>query len=87
MSDHVFRRTHTGEVILSKIPDMSNVKWSKAQKAHRQRFKQAVAYAKATMAEPTVRASYEKAAAKAGKRPFDLAVSDNFKGQDLLAKN
>jgi hypothetical protein len=65
----------------------SKVKWSQSQQAHRQRFKQAVAYAKATMAEPTVRASYEKAAAKAGKRPFDLAVSDNFKGHDLLAKN
>jgi hypothetical protein len=64
---------------------MSNVQWSESQQAHRQRFKQAVAYAKAAMAEPTVRAKYEKAALKAGKRPFDLAVSDYFKGKDLLA--
>jgi len=80
----VFRRSHNGKVIASKMPDMSNVQWSKAQKAHRQRFKKAVAYAKAAMAEPKVRAKYEKAAVKAGKRPFDLAVSDYFQGKDLL---
>ena len=86
LGDYVFRRTHTGEVILSKVPDMSRVKWSKAQKAHRQRFKKAVAYAKAAMAEPKVRAVYDKMAAKKGKRPFDMAVSDYFKGNDLLSK-
>ena len=81
----VFRRSHSGKLIAAKMPDMSNVKWSKAQKAHRQRFKKAVDYAKAAMAEPKVRAKYEKAAVKAGKRPYDLAVSDYFKGKDLLA--
>jgi len=50
------------------------VKWSEAQQTHHQRFKLAVAYAKAAMAEPTVRAQ----------SPFDLAVSDYFKGKDLL---
>ena len=73
-------------MILSKVPDMSKVKWSKAQKAHRQRFKKAVSYARAAMAEPKVRAVYEKMAAKKGKRPFDMAVSDYFKGNDLLSK-
>src|SRR5260221_10494054 len=84
LGDTVFKRSHNGKLIASKMPDMSNVKWSKAQKAHRQRFKQAVAYAKAALAEPKVRAKYEKAALKAGKRPFDMAVSDYFKGKDLL---
>ena len=87
LGDYVFRRTHTGEVILSKVPDMSRVKWSKAQKAHRQRFKKAVVYARAAMAEPKVRVVYEKMAAKMNKRPFDMAVSDYFKGNDLLSKN
>ena len=85
MGNIVFRRSHTGEMSITKLPDMSNVQWSAAQQAHRQRFKLAVAYAKAAMAEPKVRAKYEKAAVKAGKRPFDLAVSDYFKGKDLLA--
>ncbi len=82
----VFRLTHTGELIVTKAPDMSKVKWSKAQKAHRQRFKQAVAYAKAAMADPQVRKVYEKLAAKRRKRPFDTAVSDYFKGNNLLTK-
>jgi len=86
LGDYVFRRTHTGDVILSKVPDMSNVKWSKAQKAHRQRFKKAVTYAKAAMAEPKVRVVYEKIVAKKNKRPFDMAVSDYFKRNDLLSE-
>ena len=54
---------------MTKVPDMSNVKWSKAQKAHRQRFKKAVTYAKAAMAEPKVRVVYEKIAAKKEQTP------------------
>ena len=84
MGDMVFRRTHSGRITAYPTPDMSKVKWSKAQKEHRQRFKQAVAYAKAAMADPRVRAKYAKAAEKKGKRPFDLAVSDYFKGRDLF---
>ena len=60
MGNVVFRRSHTGEMTLIKLADMSNVTWSDAQQAHRQRFKEAVAYAKAAMAEPKVRAVYEK---------------------------
>ncbi|NWG06097.1 MAG: hypothetical protein HXY35_05330 [Chloroflexi bacterium] len=60
----VLRRAHNGQMTLIKLADMSKVKWSKAQKDHRLRFKQAVAYAKAAMAEPAARAQYEKEAAK-----------------------
>jgi hypothetical protein len=70
---------------LIKLADMSKVKWSKAQKEQRLRFKQAVAYAKAALAEPTVRAAYEKEAKKAKKRAYDIAISDYFKGRDLLS--
>lgn len=38
------------------------------------------------MADPHARAVYEKMAAKKHKRPFDTAVSDYFKGNDLLTK-
>ena len=84
LGGYIFRRIHTGEISMSKSPDMSNVKWSKAQKEHRERFKKAVAYAKAAMAEPKVRARYEKEAAQKNKRPFDLAVSDYFNDRNLL---
>ena len=63
---------------------MSKVKWSPAQKEHRQRFRRAVAYAHAALADEKVRAIYVKEAAQKGKRPFDLAVSDYFKDRDLL---
>ena len=87
LGNAVFRRAHTGEMTLIKLADMSHVKWSEAQLAHRQRFKAAIAYAKAAMAEPQVRAIYEKSASEQHKRPYDLAVSDYFKGRNLLLGN
>jgi hypothetical protein len=82
----VYRRTGTGKIITTKCPDMSNVKWSPAQIAQRERIKQATAYAKAAMADPKVRAIYEKIAKKKKRQPFRIAVSDYCKGQDLLAR-
>ena len=84
--DMVFKRSPQGEIIVTKRPDMSNVEWSDAQQAHRQRFKQAVAYAKAALAEPKVRARYEKKAKRQHKRAWDVAVSDYFQGKDLLSR-
>jgi hypothetical protein len=81
----VFRQSPSRETIVSKAPDMSAVVWSPAQEGHRQRLKAAIAYAKAAMADPYVRAVYEKRAAEGNQRPFQMAVSDYFKGVDLLA--
>ena len=69
-----------------KTPDMSNVKRSRAQKDHRKRFRQAIAYAQRAMADAQVRAHYEKVAKKARRQPFRVAVSDYFAGKDLLKK-
>lgn len=79
----VYRRSSTGETYLSVAPDMSKVKWSPAQKEHRQRFKQAIADAKSALENPEVRVRYELAAKQAGKRAFDLAVSDCYHGRAL----
>ncbi|MBN1304606.1 MAG: hypothetical protein JXA13_09240 [Anaerolineales bacterium] len=84
LGDAVFRRSHNGEITLMRKPDMSNVVWSEKQTAHRQRFRQAVAYAKKAMADPQLSEEYRQAAEQAGKRPFDLAVSDFFKNQPGL---
>ena len=86
MGDVVFKRSPTGETIMSKVPDMSKGEWGRAQKEYRKRFKQAIAYARAAMAEPRARAIYEKKAAKARRSPWNMARSDYFKGKDLLAK-
>jgi hypothetical protein len=86
MGDMVFRVTPNGKTYVSQRPDMSNVKWSEAQKAHRQRFKEASAYAKAAMADPDVRLVYEKRAAEENRIPYRVALSDYLQGNDLLAK-
>ena len=82
----VFRRTHTGEVILSKSPDMSEVVWSEAQEAHRARFRRAVKYAREALADPELKAFYLQMSleVKNSRRPFDMAVSDYFKGNNLV---
>ena len=82
----VFKRSPQGNIIVTQSPDMSNVEWSPAQKAHRQRFKEAAAYAKAALAAPQVRIKYERKAKKQNKSAWGLAVSDYFKGKDLLTK-
>jgi len=88
MGNMVFRLAHTGKLSLIMSPDMSGVKWSPAQKEHRQRFKQAISYAKAAMRDPEIRSIYEQMAAekKKNKRPFDMAVSDYFQGNNLVLK-
>lgn len=84
----VFRRAHTGKLSVIYRPNMSRVKWSSAQKAHRERFREAVAYAKSAMKDPDIRLVYAQTAAekKNNKRPFDMAVSDYFAGNDLFWK-
>ena len=81
----VFRQSPNGDIIISKALDMSAVAWSPAQQDHRQRFKAAIAYAKAAMADPDARSIYEKQAAAVNRQPFQMAVSDYFKGNDLLS--
>ena len=61
--DVVFRRTRKGGVSLIRRADMSKVKRSPAQMANRQRFREAVAYAKQWLADPQVRAAYEETGA------------------------
>lgn len=52
----VFKRSPKGNMIITKRPDMSNVRWSEAQQAQR------------ALADPKVRARYEQKAKRQGKR-------------------
>ena len=74
--DMVFRRMRNGRLSLIRKADMSKVKWSPAQQANRQRFREAVAYARQALANPQLRATYEAVAAQTGKRPIEVAISD-----------
>ena len=86
MYDVVFKKSPTGKTIVTKKPDMSNVEWSQAQKDHRKRMAKANDYAHAAMADPKVRRMYEKRASKENRQPYRVAVSDYYKGKNLLAK-
>ena len=86
LGDLVFKRSPQGEIIVTRKPDMSNVVWSEAQEAQRRRFTQASAYATAAKADPKVWARYERRAKKLNKRPRNLAISDFFKGRNLLQR-
>ena len=85
MGAFTYRWTY-GKQTVMKTPDMSNVKWSKAQKAHRARFREAIIYARRAMADPKACAYYEKTGKKAHRQPFRVAVSDFFEGKNLLEK-
>ena len=85
MGDWTYR-WRNGKQTIMKTPDMSKVKWSKAQKANRQRFRKAIRYAHKAMADPKVRAHYEKVGKKAGRQPFRVAVADFLAGKNLLEK-
>lgn len=73
-----------GKQTVMKTPDMSKVKWSKRQKANRTRFAEAIHYARQAMADPKVRAHYEKLGRKARRQPFRVAVSDFLAEKNLL---
>jgi hypothetical protein len=80
----VFKRSNKGEVIIAQRPRKPSAEPSEAQKAHRQRFKEAAAYAKAALADPTIRAYYEEQALQLKKPPYSLAVGDYMQGTNLL---
>ena len=86
----VYRRSHNGKVSAYPTPDMSKVKWSPAQKDHRQHMKEAFLYASAAVADPDLRPIYVQMAVdndRNPRRPFDMAVSDYCDtGNDLLWK-
>ena len=86
MYDVVFKKSPKGNTIVTKRPDMSNVEWSQAQEDHRKLMAKANDYAHAAMADPKVRAKYEKRAAKENRQPYRVAVSDYYKGKNLLSK-
>ena len=87
IGDVVFRyHRKTGKTSISKVPDMTGVKWSKAQKAQRQNFKKAVAYAHSVKANPEAWAALQKTAKKKHKRAWDLAIKDYFQKYNLGSK-
>jgi len=89
MGNMVFRLSHNGQVSMFPAPDMSRVKWSKAQKDQRQKLARASAYGHHAIQDPEIRQYYVELAKQRKMdlgRPYDVAVSDYFAGNDLLWK-
>ena len=85
MSGFIFKRSKSGGAIVAKRPQKSNAAPSEAQIAHRNKFRQATAYAKTALARPAVRAYYKKKALRLKTTPYALAIADYFKDTNLLA--
>ena len=86
MGGFVFRKSKKGEAIVARRPQKLDTEPSPAQKAQRERFKLANAYAKAALADPVLRAVYEEIAAEQGLSVFAAARADYFKGKDSFAR-
>ena len=83
----VYRLAQNGEVSAYPAPDMTGIEWSAAQKAQRQDFAKASAYATLAIQDPEIRQYYVQMAKQRKRnkrRPGDMAVSDYFQGNDLL---
>ena len=86
MGDFYFRKSKKkGEVVLAACPKKPK-KPSKAQKAHWDQLTEAADYATAALADPELYAYYEAQAAKQHLQPRNVAISDYFKGKNLLAR-
>jgi hypothetical protein len=85
MGGFVFKKSKRGEAIIARRPQKLNTKPSPAQKAQRERFKLANAYARAALADPVLRAVYEAIAAEEGLSVFAAACADYFKGKAGVA--
>ena len=67
--------------------ELNRSRWQEeAIKTKRQRFKEAVAYAKAALVDSQVRLRYKTMAKKQNTRLWDVASAYYFKGNDLLAR-
>jgi hypothetical protein len=92
MGYYIYRRSHNGQISVFESPFMKGlkIKWSQAQKDHRQQIGEASHYASAAVADPDLRPLYVQMALERGKnpkRPFDMAVSDYYHNRnDLLWK-
>ncbi len=70
-------KTYGNVTVVSAYPDMSNVKLSAKQKTENKKFKEAMAYAKSQMADPTAKALY-KAKTTGMQKPHNLAIADFY---------
>jgi hypothetical protein len=78
----VFRR-YGDQVVVARKLDVAGREWSEAQRAHRERFRQATIYGGMVMADAEAKVLYEEAARAKGKPLFGLTVADFFNAPSI----
>lgn len=81
VGDLVFRRVQ-GKLVVSRAPDFSNYRPTPAQRAQRNRFRAAVAHARAMLKSPKMAARYQLRGRKANRSAFTLAISEYLHGKN-----
>jgi hypothetical protein len=66
MGDTVFKKLPNRQIITGRKSDMSRVMWSRAQVENRIHMSEAIANTQRALADPRVRARYERKAKKRG---------------------
>ncbi len=83
VGDLLVFRQRMGQTIVSKVPERAKTE-SQKQAAQRQRFQQAIVYAKAAVALPEIGEQYREAAKKRrGQTAINVAVADFFGAPNL----
>lgn len=75
IGDVVFKR-YGEKIVVSKKPEFTNRKFTKAQKKFQERFRNAATYGKRVLADPVARQAYEKAAKASGKPILSVMIAD-----------
>ena len=81
IGDVVYKTYRNGKVIVTRVPCFDGYVPTRAQRARRNRMKEATAYAKRIYADPVAKAVYVAAAQTLRRRPFRLAISDYLNGR------
>lgn len=68
-------KQYGNKTVITRYPDMQNIKPSKQQKKRRSRFADAVAYAKAILLDPVKKAAYTKKVKK-GQTVYHFAIKE-----------
>lgn len=82
IGDMLVIRQRCGSVILSQAPGERTTDPTEAQKAHQQKFQQAVLYARVQMADETAKAEYG-AKATGLSNAYNVAVADFFHAPNI----
>jgi hypothetical protein len=80
LADTVVYKQYVDKIVMTRYPNMSNVKHTGKQKAEQSRFQQAVAYAQQVLATPAKKKAYLKKLKK-GRTVYHTAIADFLNGK------